>query len=671
MKITQKIQQSIKNKLQDELGELEDTLRKLKDQISEIEIENKNLQLIAETEQSVQDAKNRAEADAVNAVNKDLKELVTRLSTDAEKDISFKEVSERIKKDVENNYKQSESDFNRFLKQAEMARGELGDDLTDLKERTGQRSNDNDELRSRIEEGESEINRLNQTIDLLNKEIDNIKKANEDSLKSLERDRQTNEDTIADLRKTADELRDEQSKLEIGIHKINSQLQYLTEAAKSGGNEVIKDKIAKFDKSIKSTEQKTEQLKSQLNGMNREWNDKVDLASREMSALIRDSESKAAADKINQLLHDLELKQNEINELKRKRTQIEKELASSDPDGTSRDIEACSAELAAANTELIELLREKNNLYGELIQYTKELYELNSILQKNEQDIAKLKFELECLRKEQEEKRAVYEHMQAQIEDRRRILSELKLEIERQDFIVKELEATLQSRKDEGDELDRILSERDAEIRRLEAQLEELNRNRPVAVQEPEPEPEPVPEPAKIEKPQVQYVADEKDDVDKLLAQFINFNTCPVPIKRLGGGYYLFGTRKIYAKVMNGRLVIRVGGGYMVIDEFIATYAEIEVQKMKAREEKGLNPIPNTDEISPSSRLQGSPKANSRLNKSAVRDKSGSRSPNNVGGTFKTSTAGINGTFRTKQLTQDKIEKLKESGAARVVGSPK
>jgi hypothetical protein len=47
-----------------------------------------------------------------------------------------------------------------------------------------------------------------------------------------------------------------------------------------------------------------------------------------------------------------------------------------------------------------------------------------------------------------------------------------------------------------------------------------------------------------------------------------------VPIKKLGNGYYIFGTRKIYAKILNGKLVIRVGGGYMVIEEFISTYAE-------------------------------------------------------------------------------------------------
>jgi hypothetical protein len=42
----------------------------------------------------------------------------------------------------------------------------------------------------------------------------------------------------------------------------------------------------------------------------------------------------------------------------------------------------------------------------------------------------------------------------------------------------------------------------------------------------------------------------------------------------------LFGTRKIYAKILNGKLVIRVGGGYMVIEEFISTYAEKELIKL-------------------------------------------------------------------------------------------
>ena len=80
------------------------------------------------------------------------------------------------------------------------------------------------------------------------------------------------------------------------------------------------------------------------------------------------------------------------------------------------------------------------------------------------------------------------------------------------------------------------------------------------------------------------YKAQKGDLVDEMLAQYINVANCPVPIKRLGDGYYLFGTRKIYAKIMNGKLVIRVGGGYMVIEEFIATYAQQELTKMQQQE---------------------------------------------------------------------------------------
>jgi hypothetical protein len=34
----------------------------------------------------------------------------------------------------------------------------------------------------------------------------------------------------------------------------------------------------------------------------------------------------------------------------------------------------------------------------------------------------------------------------------------------------------------------------------------------------------------------------------------------------------MFGTRQIMAKIINGKLVIRVGGGFMLIDEFLLTY---------------------------------------------------------------------------------------------------
>lgn len=90
----------------------------------------------------------------------------------------------------------------------------------------------------------------------------------------------------------------------------------------------------------------------------------------------------------------------------------------------------------------------------------------------------------------------------------------------------------------------------------------------------------------KKKKPAKLFTGKKGDMLDELLGNYINETGCPVPIQRLGNGFYMFGTRKIFAKVLNGRLVIRVGGGFMVIEEFISAYAEQEMRKKKYKEEQ-------------------------------------------------------------------------------------
>ena len=51
----------------------------------------------------------------------------------------------------------------------------------------------------------------------------------------------------------------------------------------------------------------------------------------------------------------------------------------------------------------------------------------------------------------------------------------------------------------------------------------------------------------------------------------------------------MFGTKKILAKIINGRLVIRVGGGYMNAEEFIEQYGKIEMMKMMKAESKNAD----------------------------------------------------------------------------------
>mmetsp|Transcript_29078 Transcript_29078/g.28049 ORF Transcript_29078/g.28049 Transcript_29078/m.28049 type:complete len:118 (-) Transcript_29078:270-623(-) len=85
------------------------------------------------------------------------------------------------------------------------------------------------------------------------------------------------------------------------------------------------------------------------------------------------------------------------------------------------------------------------------------------------------------------------------------------------------------------------------------------------------------------------YAFDPNDEVDRMLAMFLNQLGISVPIKRLGGGYYMFGTKKIFCKIINGKLVVRVGGGYMGIEEFIMQYGQQEAEKCRLLAEAEAN----------------------------------------------------------------------------------
>jgi hypothetical protein len=64
-----------------------------------------------------------------------------------------------------------------------------------------------------------------------------------------------------------------------------------------------------------------------------------------------------------------------------------------------------------------------------------------------------------------------------------------------------------------------------------------------------------------------------------MIQRFVSEVGIEIPISRLGGGFYMIGTRKVYAKIINEKLVVRVGGGFMDINEFIATYGPQEKDK--------------------------------------------------------------------------------------------
>ena len=79
------------------------------------------------------------------------------------------------------------------------------------------------------------------------------------------------------------------------------------------------------------------------------------------------------------------------------------------------------------------------------------------------------------------------------------------------------------------------------------------------------------------------YVARVDDPIDVALSEYLNSldDPIPIPFTRENEGVYLFGTKRIFLKLENCKVRIRVGGGYTNIEEFIEIYTTTELERQE------------------------------------------------------------------------------------------
>ena len=64
------------------------------------------------------------------------------------------------------------------------------------------------------------------------------------------------------------------------------------------------------------------------------------------------------------------------------------------------------------------------------------------------------------------------------------------------------------------------------------------------------------------------------DDVDRMIYEFVEKRAPGLRFEKVSPNNYSFGTKKIYAKITNGVLLIRVGGGFMDMESFFKQYGD-------------------------------------------------------------------------------------------------
>jgi len=568
-----------KKRLREEMADLEDALRKVRDQLAETELENQNLQTIVDAVKDIQSNQRNAEENALRTINLDLKDQIAKLEHELEFTGGPAD-TQNIKYGLEEKYKSAKTDFNNFINEAEDGKRRVEEELADIRKKASMKKNENSVLQKEINDNENEIKRLNNEIERLSKDIEQLKKRNEEGIRTLEGDRGKSESDLVELKKKTADAQHECAKLRILIEKTRNEIDYLNSEKDKAKGQGYQKKLDAFNTTINESEKKAKVLKDELGALNSEWRDKVARSSKLASSIVREGEGDETAKRINMLTKELNKKNKELEELKSMKTTFERELAD---DGGALDdkIQRQRDQLDELNRKYLSALEEKNMIFAELSDQAKKLLAYNDQIQKNAEEIAIARQEIEFLKKELEQKGKLVGDLEYEIEQRRNLIMELRDEIAEKNKIIDELEQP----RDEIETIEMLIKEKDEIIRDLETQIRERSKNVKTTS---------VKETTQLSS-SYRYTGQGGDDVDELLQDYLNHHDCAVPIQKLFDGTYLFGTRKITAKVLNGKLMVRVGGGYMSIDEFIDTYGETELKKIEAKRAKGEDPFDLTN----------------------------------------------------------------------------
>ena len=84
------------------------------------------------------------------------------------------------------------------------------------------------------------------------------------------------------------------------------------------------------------------------------------------------------------------------------------------------------------------------------------------------------------------------------------------------------------------------------------------------------------------------YIPIKDCPTDKKLAEYINIypdrQKLKIMFMRESAGVYEFGSRRVMVKVEREKIQIKVGGGFLSIDEFLDQYTPIELEKLERRD---------------------------------------------------------------------------------------
>eukprot|EP01117_Protostelium_nocturnum_P016434 TRINITY_DN6501_c0_g1_i1.p1 TRINITY_DN6501_c0_g1~~TRINITY_DN6501_c0_g1_i1.p1 ORF type:complete len:604 (+),score=145.86 TRINITY_DN6501_c0_g1_i1:235-1812(+) len=77
------------------------------------------------------------------------------------------------------------------------------------------------------------------------------------------------------------------------------------------------------------------------------------------------------------------------------------------------------------------------------------------------------------------------------------------------------------------------------------------------------------------------------EETDKMMEEFIEKESVPIKIHKISSGCWMFGHIKVLIKSVNGHIMVRVGGGWMSLEEFLDKHnTTLDINEIQAQADK-------------------------------------------------------------------------------------
>ena len=557
----------------------------LSNELSQAEVEESNMKEVDQAEQNLRREKEAMKEEDEQQVSSDIrvqtamyeKELEDMESVQTKQKVISKNLSDHQEAVIGKMEKQSQ-DLELQRERYQKEKAALQAQLRDAKKQNEEKKNANAKL-------EGEIIQLQVKIDVMEDNLDKIVFENVEQFESFQDIIHENNANINGVRsdfgsvqKQHFEMLNINESLEQRIDQLKGQRDLSILLTKSGLENDLKSQQLEAN----STSQK---LISLLNNTELSWDDKLIVKMRELDDAMRQASEQSVNKQVQKYLQKVRDQNKDIVIVTQAKEEIESKMKN---DVNEQELKELQEQHSALIKEYESIIKDKIDIFTEMIKNLTRLSDGNYQSINNEEKIAEQKLAIEIWDRDIYQKKRVSMDV---VMEQQNVLSAIQKEeeaIKQRDERIVELEQELQDADVEYQDIQDDLEKKDGRIQELQDQIQTMAEEKARLLAEEEERRRREEEEMRARpKERLKYQPVKGDKVDERMAAYINNFALDVPLQRLGDGQYIFGQRKIFAKMQNDKLVIRVGGGFMLIDEFLQTYGQQELDKLNGKAPQG------------------------------------------------------------------------------------